>query len=139
MTVDEFIPELGTTIGEELLKPTRIYTKSINPLVDKFNIKGMAHITGGGFYENIPRILPEGLTAHIYTDRINIPEIFNLLQSWGNITTEEMYSTFNMGIGMALVVSKDEGEEIVNLLKGQGEEAILLGEIKKGQEKVILW
>jgi phosphoribosylformylglycinamidine cyclo-ligase len=139
MTVDEFIPELGTTIGEELLKPTRIYTKSINPLVDKFNIKGMAHITGGGFYENIPRILPEGLTAHIYTDRINIPEIFNLLQSWGNITTEEMYSTFNMGIGMVLVVSKDEVEEIVNLLKGQGEEAILLGEIKKGQEKVILW
>ena len=139
MTVDEFIPELGTTIGEELLIPTRIYTKAIRPLVDKFNIKGMAHITGGGFYENIPRILPEGLTAHIYTDRINTPGIFNLLQIWGNIPTEEMYSTFNMGIGMVLVVSKDEGEEIVNLLKGQGEEAILLGEIKKGQEKVILW
>jgi len=139
MNVDKYIPELETTIGEELLKPTRIYTKVIKPLVEKFNIEGIAHITGGGFYENIPRILPKGLTAHVYTDKINIPKIFKLLQEWGNINTEEMYSTFNMGIGMVLAVSKDEGEEIIEHLRDNGEKAILLGEIKEGQEKVVLW
>ncbi len=82
MAIDEFIPELGTTIGgEELLKPTRIYTKTVRALVENFNVKGMAHITGGGFYENIPRIIPEGLTACIHTDRIDTPEIFKLMQN----------------------------------------------------------
>lgn len=139
MAIDEFIPELGTTIGEELLKPTRIYTKSIRPLVENFNVKGMAHITGGGFYENIPRIIPEGLTACIHTDRIDTPVIFKLMQKWGDIPIEEMYSTFNMGIGMVVIVSKEEAEEILNLLGEQGEEAVLLGEIEKGQEKIVLW
>lgn len=139
MTIDEFIPELGTTIGEELLKPTRIYTKTVRALVENFNVKGMAHITGGGFYENIPRIIPEGLTACIHTDRIDTPEIFKLMQKWGNIHIEEMYSTFNMGIGMVVIVSKEEAEEILNLLEEQGEEGVLLGEIEKGQEKIVLW
>ena len=100
MDVDKFIPELETTIGEELLKPTRIYIKAVLPLIKKFNIKGIVHITGGGFYENIPRIVPKGLTATIDTHKINTPKIFDLLQTWGNISREEMYSTFNMGIGM---------------------------------------
>lgn len=139
MTIDEFIPELGTTIGEELLKPTRIYTKTVRALVENFNVKGMAHITGGGFYENIPRIIPEGLTACIHTDRIDTPEIFKLMEKWGNIHIEEMYSTFNMGIGMVVIVSKEEAEEILNLLEEQGEEGVLLGEIEKGQEKIVLW
>jgi len=139
MAIDEFIPELGTTIGEELLKPTRIYTKTVRALVENFNVKGMAHITGGGFYENIPRIIPEGLTACIHTDRIDTPEIFKLMQKWGNIHIEEMYSTFNMGIGMVVIVSKEEAEEILNLLEEQGEKGVLLGEIEKGQEKIVLW
>ena len=138
MDVDKFIPELETTIGEELLKPTRIYIKAVLPLIEKFSIKGIVHITGGGFYENIPRIVPEGLTAVIDTQKIDTPEIFNLLAKWGNINIKEMYSTFNMGIGMVLIVSKDEVDEISSQLKEQGEEFVLLGEIKKGKEKVLL-
>lgn len=138
MDVDKFIPELGTTIGEELLKPTRIYTKVILPLVEKFNIKGVVHITGGGFYENIPRIVPEGLKAVIDTNKIETPEIFNLLGKWGNINKEEMYSTFNMGIGMVLIASKDEVECITNKLKELEEDYIILGEIERGEGKVSL-
>ncbi len=106
MDVDKFIPELGTTIGEELLKPTRIYTKTVLPLIEKFDIKGIVHITGGGFYENIPRIVPEGLQAVINTREIKTPKIFDLLQQWANISRKEMYSTFNMGIGMILIIKK---------------------------------
>jgi phosphoribosylformylglycinamidine cyclo-ligase len=138
MKVDEFIPELKTTIGQELLKPTRIYTKAVMPLIEKFNIKGIVHITGGGFYENIPRIVPEGLTAVINTKEINTPEIFNLLQQWGNINTREMYSTFNMGIGMVLILDKEELDDISKALKEQGEDFVLLGKIEKGKEKVLL-
>ena len=138
MKVDKFIPELESTIGEELLKPTRIYTKAVMPLIEKFNIKGIVHITGGGFYENIPRIVPDGLTAAINTKEINIPLIFNLLAKWGNINTEEMYSTFNMGIGMVLIVNKDEVNDIIKTLKEQQEDFILLGKIEKGEEKVVL-
>ena len=138
MEVDKFIPELETTIGEELLKPTRIYTKAVMPLIDKFNIKGIVHITGGGFYENIPRIVPDGLTAAINTKEIDTPEIFNLLAKWGNINREEMYSTFNMGIGMVLIVSKDEVDSITKVLNEQKEDCVLLGKVEKGKEKVSL-
>lgn len=136
--VDEFIPELDNTIGEELLKPTRIYTKAALPLIEKFNIKGIVHITGGGFYENIPRIVPDKLTANIDISKINTPEIFHLLAKWGNISEKEMYSTFNMGIGMVLIVDKDEAEEIIDQLKEKNEEFTLLGRIEKGEEKVSL-
>ncbi len=141
MPIDKYIEELDMTIGEELLKPTRIYTKIVYPLVEKFNIKGMAHITGGGgLYENIPRIIPEGLCANIDTGKITTPEIFNLLAKWGgNISEKEMYSTFNMGVGMVLVVDEDEIEEIVAQLKEQGEEFFILGKVEKGKEKVVLW
>lgn len=138
MEIDKFIPELDCTIGEELLKPTRIYTKAVLPLIENFNIKGIVHITGGGFYENLPRIVPQGLTANINTEEIKTQEIFNLLQKWGNINRKEMYSTFNMGVGMVLIVDQAESEDIMAKLKEQKEEFILLGRIEKGQEKVIL-
>lgn len=138
LNIDNFIPELGKTIGEELLIPTRIYTDPVYYMVERFNIKGICHITGGGFYENIPRMLPDGLTAHIDTNIIDTPEIFNLLQKWGNISTKEMYSTFNMGVGMILVVSKEELEEVMKFLEEKEEKYYILGKIKKGFEGVVL-
>lgn len=138
MKADTFVEELGTTIGEELLKPTRIYTNPVYNLVENYKIKGICHITGGGFYENIPRILPEGLSAHIDTSIVDTPKIFHLLQEWGNISAKEMYSTFNMGVGMILVVSKEELEDVKSYLKGKEEKFYLLGEIKKGSEGVVL-
>ncbi|NLJ79245.1 MAG: phosphoribosylformylglycinamidine cyclo-ligase [Tissierellia bacterium] len=138
MAVDKFIPELDCTIGEELLKPTRIYTKTVLPLIEEFNIKGIVHITGGGFYENIPRIVPDGLKAIIDTGVIDRPKVFDLLQEWGNIATHEMYSTFNMGIGMVLIVDGNQKEDIISRLEERREEFVVLGEIKKGEEKVEL-
>lgn len=138
LEIDTYIEELGTTIGEELLKPTRIYINPVYELVEKFHIKGISHITGGGFYENIPRMLPEGLTAHIDTNIIDTPEIFNILQKWGNISREEMYSTFNMGVGMVLVVSEEDLEDIEKLLNDKEEKFYILGKVEKGTEGVVL-
>lgn len=137
-TVDTFIPELGRTLGQELLKPTRIYTDPVYDLIKKFDIKGISHITGGGFYENIPRMLPKGLTAQIDTSNIDTPKIFDLLQEWGNVDTKEMYSTFNMGVGMVLVVSKDELESIEKYLNEKNEKFFQLGHIVEGEEGVVL-
>ncbi len=139
MDVDTYIPELGKTLGEELLIPTRIYVPVVLDLIEKFNIKGISHITGGGFYENIPRMLPEGFTAHIDTSPIQVPVIFHLLQQWGNIDQREMYSTFNMGVGMVLAVDKDELDSIAEHLRSRGESFYILGEVKAGQEGVVLW
>ena len=139
MDIDTFIPELGTTIGEELLKPTRIYTYPVYELVENFNIKGLCHITGGGFFENIPRMLPEGLSAEINAEVIDIPMIFNLLQKWGNIKLKEMYSTFNMGVGMVMVISKDEYSKIKETLDNKKEKFYELGKIIKGDKGVVLW
>ena len=138
LNADSYIEELGSTIGEELLKPTRIYVDPVYELIEKFNIKGLSHITGGGFYENIPRMLPEGLTAHIDCSRIDASSIFKLLQEWGNIDIDEMYSTFNMGVGMVLVISKEELKDIKNYLDEKNEKFYLLGEIKKGNDGVVL-
>ena len=138
MNIDYYVEELGTTIGEELLKPTRIYANPVISLVENFNIKGLCHITGGGFFENIPRMLPDGLTANIYTKNIKTPIIFNLLQQWGNISTDEMYGTFNMGVGMVIVISRDEIADMTKFLTEIGEEYFLLGEIKSGNEGVTL-
>ena len=138
MKVGDFVEELGRTIGEELLEPTRIYTKPVYEMVKTFDIKGISHITGGGFYENIPRMLPEGLTAHVNTKDIDTPEIFNLLQKWGGIKLEEMYGTFNMGIGMVLVVSDEELEGVREFLNNKEEKFVELGVIKKGTEGLVL-
>ncbi len=138
MDVDTFIPELDTTIGEELLIPTRIYVDPVYELVENFHIKGLSHITGGGFYENIPRVLPEGLSAQIDTKVIDTPVIFNLLQKWGNIELKEMYSTFNMGVGMIMVVSQDEYPKLKEAFDSKGEKFYQLGRVIKGDEGVIL-
>lgn len=139
LSLDQFYPELGKTLGEELLTPTRIYRDPVYEIIEKFQVKGMSHITGGGFYENIPRMLPEGLRAKIDIGTINTPSIFKLIQSWGNIDEEEMYGTFNMGVGMVLAASPSEADGIMEFLKGKGEEFYVLGEVIKGEKGVELW
>ena len=139
LSLDQFYPELGKTLGEELLTPTRIYRDPVYEIIEKFQVKGMSHITGGGFYENIPRMLPEGLRAKIDIGTINTPSIFKLIQSWGNIDEEEMYGTFNMGVGMVIAASPSEAVEIMEFLKGKGEEFYVLGEVIKGEKGVELW
>lgn len=138
MTVDTFVEELNSTIGEELLKPTRIYTNPVYDLIENYEIKGLSHITGGGFFENIPRMLKEGLTAEIDASVIDTPMIFNMIQKWGNIDTKEMYSTFNMGVGMVMVVSEAEYEKVEKALSEKEEKFYKLGRIIKGNEGVVL-
>ena len=135
---EDYIEELASTIGEELLRPTRIYTRPIYGLVEKFDIKGICHITGGGFYENIPRMLKDGLVAEVTTRNIEVPKIFSLLQKWGNINREEMYKTFNMGVGMVVVVSPEEEDRLKEYLKELGESPIDLGVIKEGEKGIVL-
>lgn len=129
--VNEFVQDLGCTLGEALMVPTKIYPKLILDLISKFEIKGMSNITGGGFYENIPRMFPDGITADIEAKNIDVLPIFKLIQREGNVDIDEMYSTFNMGIGMVLAVSKDIYEQVVEYLKIQGEKPVLLGKTVK--------
>lgn len=138
LSVDTYIPELECTLGEELLKPTRIYTDPMIDLVEKFDIKGICHITGGGFYENIPRMLPEGLTAVVDTSHIEIPPIFDVIAKYGKIDKVDMYNTFNMGIGMVFAVRKEDVDGIIELLKSKDEKFVVLGEIKRGENKIEL-
>jgi len=137
-TTETYIEELGKTLGEELLTPTKIYSSIINPLLENFQIKGMSHITGGGFYENIPRMLKDGLRAEISNKGIETPKIFNLLQNWGGIQEDEMYGTFNMGVGMVIVVSLEDGEKIMKFVQEMGEKIYLLGEVVQGEKGVSL-
>jgi len=132
MNVDTYIPDLGTTLGEELLKPTRIYVKAFMVLRDKLEIKGMAHITGGGIPGNLPRILPEGIYADIKIGSWPVPKIFELIEKIGNIPEDEMKKTFNMGIGYIMVVSEGMAEEAVSLLNKSGYTAFIIGNIEKG-------
>lgn len=135
---DEYIEELGRTIGEELLTPTRLYPKACLPLIEKFDIHGMVHITGGGFYENIPRALPEGMAAEIDSSAWPMLPIFRLLQQWGNVDWKEMYRTFNMGIGMILIAGADEAEKIKAHLAGAGETVYEIGRVVKGNHDVTI-
>lgn len=137
-TVDTFIPELGRTIGAELLTPTRLYPKVCMPLIEKHSIKGMVHITGGGFYDNIPRVLPTGCGVTVNTDSWPQPTVFSLLQQWGGVAWPEMYRTFNMGIGMILVVSEEEAPLVHRTLIGQGEICYQIGRVVKGNQIVEL-
>lgn len=131
--LNEEIAELGTTLGEELLKPTEIYVKDVYPLIEKYDIHGICHITGGGIYENFPRILPEGLGADLdYTD-VNTPKIFEMLMKWGGVQKEEMYGTFNMGLGLILIVDEKSAEEIVEEFAGKGKTIYSLGKITEGE------
>ncbi len=124
--------KIGRTLGEELLQPTKIYVKSLLKAMEKFEVKGMSHITGGGFVENIPRMLPEGVGAEIDYGSWPIPPIFDLLQETGNLNREEMFNIFNMGIGMVLAINEADLHELLQLLEEQGEKAYIIGRIKEG-------
>jgi phosphoribosylformylglycinamidine cyclo-ligase len=129
---------LENNLGKELLKPTKIYVKTVLNLVEKYKIKGIAHITGGGLIENLPRILPEGLTAEIKKKSWQPQQIFKLIQQAGEIEEKEMYRTFNMGIGMCLVINKDDKAQILKELELMGEKACLIGKIKAGAQATSL-
>ena len=131
--------ELGDkTLGETLLTPTRIYVKPVLALIEAVKVKAISHITGGGFYENIPRSIPDGFGAKIDKDAVKILPIFKLIQKEGNISERDMFNTFNMGVGMSIVVSKEEADIALEILKANGEDAYIIGEIVEGDEKVIL-
>ena len=129
----------GKSLGQTLLEPTRIYVKSILALMEQVKIKSVSHITGGGFYENIPRSLPKGMTAKIREADVPVLPIFDLIQAKGNVPRREMFNTFNMGIGMTVVVAKEEADRALAALQAAGEDPVRLGEIVAGDEGVILW
>jgi len=135
---DEYIDELGKTIGEELLTPTRLYPRTCLPLIEKFDIHGMVHITGGGFYDNIPRVLPKDCGVEVDAASWEMPAIFKLLKQWGNVDWHEMYRTFNMGIGMVLVVSAVDAKKIQTQLEAQGEICHVIGRVVAGSQEVTI-
>lgn len=129
---------LAKSLGETLLTPTKIYVKPLLSVIEKFGINAVSHITGGGFYENIPRMLPEGLTAHVEKDSFDKPAIFKLMAETANLTERDLYNTFNMGIGLVVAVDKEKADAVVSHLKEMGEAAYIIGEIKEGSEGVVL-
>ncbi len=134
-----YYDELGKTLGEELLTPTRIYVKALKSLKEAgIVIKGCSHITGGGFYENIPRMLPEGVYAQVEKNSYPVPAIFRLLQEKGKLEEKMMYNTYNMGLGMILVLDAADADRAIELLKGAGEKAYVAGSIKSGEKGVVL-
>ena len=128
----------GKSVGETLLTPTKIYVKSILALMKEVKIKAISHITGGGFYENIPRSIPEGFGAKIQKSAVKVLPIFELIAKKGNISERDMFNTFNMGVGMSVVVSKSDADKALEVLKEAGEDAYIIGEIVKSEEKIIL-
>ena len=132
-----FVPELGQSLGDALLTPTRIYVKPVLELISKVTVKGVSHNTGGGFYENIPRMLPDGISAKIAKGSWTIPPIFALLQKEGGISEHDMFNTFNMGVGMAVVVDKADADKAVEILKANGEQAFIIGETVSGDDGVV--
>ena len=138
-SLDTYYEELGATLGETLLTPTRIYVKALKAVRDAgVTVKGCSHITGGGFYENIPRMLPEGVTAVVHKGSYPVPAIFNLLQSKGGLEEKMMYNTYNMGLGMVLAVDKADADRTLDALKKIGEAAYVIGETKAGSREVIV-
>ncbi len=131
--LNKYYEELGSTLGECLLTPTRIYVKQVLALMEKVNVKGVSHITGGGFYENIPRSLPEGIGARIEKSAVPVLPIFRLIQKLGGIDERDMFNTFNMGVGMSLVVAAEDVEMTIRTLKENGEDAVILGSCIEGE------
>ncbi|MEG0074909.1 MAG: phosphoribosylformylglycinamidine cyclo-ligase [Eubacterium sp.] len=138
MDVTTKVEDLGGTLGETLLTPTKIYVKAMENTISAYGIKGMSHVTGGGFYENIPRMIPNGLCAKIDISGIESLPIFTFIQEAGKISEDEMYSTFNMGIGLVIALPKDKVDGFTNALKSKGEKPVVLGEIIKGESKIEL-
>ena len=128
----------GKTIAETLLTPTKIYVRSILALMEQVDVKGVSHITGGGFYENIPRSIPDGLGARIDKSAVRVLPIFDLIARTGNIPERDMFNTFNMGVGMSVVVPAGQVEQALEILKANGEDAYVIGEIVESEDKVIL-
>ena len=126
----------GKSVGETLLTPTKIYVKPVLALLKEVKVKGISHITGGGFYENIPRSIPDGLCAKIEKSAVRILPIFNLIAKQGNISERDMFNTFNMGVGMSIVVPKEDSQKALDILKANGEDAYVIGEIIKSEEKI---
>ncbi len=126
----------GKSLGDALLTPTKIYVKPVLSLLKEVSVKGISHITGGGFYENIPRSIPNGLCAEINRDSVRVLPIFNLIAKTGNISERDMFNTFNMGVGMSIVVPKEDAEKALEILKANGEDAYIIGRIIKGEEKI---
>ena len=128
----------GKSLGETLLTPTRIYVKPVLALMEKIRVKGVSHITGGGFYENIPRMIPEGLCARIREKDVRVLPIFDLIESVGGVSRRDMFNTFNMGVGMCLTVSAKDADAALAVLREQGENAYVLGEIVRGERRIEL-
>ena len=137
-TLATYFDDLGTTLGESLLTPTKIYVKSIMELLNNVKVKSISHITGGGFYENIPRSLPNGISASIERSAVQVLPIFNLIAKTGHIPERDMFNTFNMGVGMTVVVDKADADKAVNVLNAAGEDAYILGELVNSDEGVII-
>ena len=132
------IPELGAPLGDVLLTPTRIYVKPVLAALEAADVRGISHITGGGFYENIPRCIPDGLGAVIEKAAVRTPAVFRVLQEAGNIPERDMFNTFNMGVGMTMIVRPDTAEAALAALRAQGVDAYVIGEVRASEEKVAL-
>lgn len=132
----DYIEELGCTLGEEILRPTKIYSKTVNALKD-FNIHGMAHITGGGIFENLPRILPEGLQVEINEKAWDVPPIFTMIQKIGHVEDREMHRTFNMGIGYVIIAAEKDANDILEVIRQQGEKGWIIGQVSNGSGEVV--
>ena len=128
----------GKSVGETLLTPTKLYVKSVLALIDEVKVKGISHITGGGFYENIPRSVPDGLGAKIDKSAVKVLPIFELIAKKGGIDERDMFNTFNMGVGMSIVVAPEDKEKALEILKANGEDAYVIGEIIESEDKIIL-
>ncbi len=128
----------GKSVGETLLTPTKIYVKPMLALFEEVKVKGVSHITGGGFYENIPRTIPEGLGARIKKSSIKILPIFDLIAKTGNITERDMFNTYNMGVGMSVIVSKEDADKALDILHANGEDAYIIGEVIVSEEGVVI-
>ena len=133
-----FVPELGKPLGDALLTPTRIYVKPVLAALEAAQVHGVSHITGGGFYENIPRSLPLGLCARIEKAAVQVPPIFDLIRELGGIPERDMFNTFNMGVGMSLFVSPDSADKALAALRSQGVDAYVMGEIVSGEDRIRL-
>ena len=128
----------GKSLGETLLCPTKIYVKPVLALLEKVNVRGISHITGGGFYENIPRSIPDGLCAEIEKESVRVLPIFDLIKKTGNISERDMFNTFNMGVGMSIVVPAEEADTAISILRENDEDAYVIGKIVESKEKIIL-
>lgn len=133
-----YCEDLGQTLGEALLTPTVIYVKPVLAAIAAAEVHGVSHITGGGFYENIPRCVPDGLSARVEKAAVKTPAIFAMLQREGDIPERDMFNTYNMGVGMTLIVSRDTADRALDALKGAGCDAYVLGEVVSGEDKVVL-